>query len=102
MRDTDVLTEDTARDMIDSVGNAIEIVSKERSRFGAYQNRLEHAKKVNENTSENTSAAESRIRDTDMEEEMVKYAKENILMSAGQSILAQANASTQGVLTLIK
>ena len=66
------------------------------------QNRLEYTVKVDDNTSENLQSAESRIRDTDMAEEMVEYSKNNILAQAGQSMLAQANQSTQGVLSLLQ
>ena len=66
------------------------------------QNRLEYTVKVDDNTSENLQSAESRIRDTDMAEEMVNYSKNNILAQAGQSMLAQANQSTQGVLSLLQ
>ena len=82
--------------------NAISYISEERSRFGAYQNRLEHAKLIDDNISENTQSAESRIRDTDMSTEMVNYSKHNILEQAGQSMLAQANAMNQGVLTMLQ
>ena len=74
----------------------------DRSVFGAYQNRLEHAIKINDNTSENTQAAESLIRDTDMAKEMVKFSTQGILQQAGQSMLAQADQSNQGVLSLLK
>ena len=80
---------------------AITKVSTERSKLGALQNRLEHTINNLDTTSENTQAAESRIRDTDMASEMVEYSKNNILSQAGQSMLAQANQSTQGVLSLL-
>jgi flagellin len=80
---------------------AIDKVSTERSKLGAIQNRLEHTIANLDTTSENTSAAESRIRDTDMAKEMVTYSKNNILSQAGQSMLAQANQSTQGVLSIL-
>ena len=80
---------------------AIDTVSTERSKLGALQNRLEHTINNLDTTSENTQAAESRIRDTDMASEMVEYSKNNILSQAGQSMLAQANQSTQGVLSLL-
>ena len=82
--------------------NAIDQVSKMRSYFGASQNRLEHAYANNKNTEENTTAAESRIRDTDMAKEMVDFSKNNILAQVGQSMLAQANQSTQGILSLLQ
>ena len=85
-----------------SVQDAIEVVSKQRSAMGAIQNRLEHTIANLDTTSENTQSAESRIRDTDMASEMVTYSKNNILGQAGQSILAQANQSTQGVLSLLQ
>ena len=80
---------------------AIESVSKQRSELGALQNRLEHTINNLDTTSENTQAAESRIRDTDIAETMVDYSKNNILSQAGQSMLAQANQSTQGALSLL-
>jgi flagellin len=83
------------------VQNALERVSTMRSKLGATQNRLEHTIANLDTTSENTSAAESRIRDTDMAKEMVTYSKNQILVQAGQSMLAQANQSTQGVLSIL-
>jgi flagellin len=85
-----------------SVQAAISAVSTMRSKLGAIQNRLEHTIANLDNISENTQSAESRIRDTDMAEEMVEYSKNNILAQAGQSMLAQANQSTQGVLSLLQ
>ena len=85
-----------------SVQDAIEVVSKQRSAMGAIQNRLEHTIANLDTTSENTQSAESRIRDTDMASEMVTYSKNNILAQAGQSMLALANQSTQGVLSLLQ
>ena len=85
-----------------SVQDAIEVVSKQRSAMGAIQNRLEHTIANLDTTAENTQSAESRIRDTDMASEMVTYSKNNILAQAGQSMLAQANQSTQGVLSLLQ
>lgn len=85
-----------------SVQSAIEVVSKQRSAMGAIQNRLEHTIANLDTTSENTQSAESRIRDTDMASEMVTYSKNNILAQAGQSMLAQANQSTNGVLSLLQ
>jgi flagellin len=87
---------------IDAVQKAINKVSSQRSALGALQNRLEHTVANLDNVSENTSSAESRIRDTDMASEMVTYSKNNILAQAGQSMLAQANQSTQGVLSLLQ
>ena len=83
------------------IQKAISTVSSQRSSLGAVQNRLEHTIANLDTTSENTSAAESRIRDTDMANEMVEYSKNNILAQAGQSMLAQANQATQGVLSLL-
>ena len=84
-----------------AIQKAIDKVSTQRSNLGAIQNRLEHTINNLDTTSENTSAAESRIRDTDMAEEMVQYSKNNILSQAGNSMLAQANQQTQGVLSLL-
>ncbi len=86
---------------IDAIEDAIKSVSAQRSALGAVQNRLEHTIKNLDNVVENTTAAESRIRDTDMATEMVEYSKNNILAQAGQSMLAQANQSNQGVLSLL-
>ena len=77
-------------------------VSTQRSALGAIQNRLEHTIANADNVAENLTDAESRIRDTDMAEEMVRFSKNNILQQAGQSMLAQANQSTQGVLSLLQ
>lgn len=85
-----------------AVQNAINDVSSQRSALGALQNRLEHTIANLDNVAENTQAAESRIRDTDMASEMVEYSKNNILAQAGQSMLAQSNQSTQGVLSLLQ
>ena len=98
----DVMTEESATNSIDIVGMAKERISRVRSYYGAIQNRLEHTIKNLDNVVENTTAAESQIRDTDMASEMVKYTKNNILMQAGQSMLTQANQSTQGVMSLLQ
>ena len=95
-------TEDDATVAIDTISQAIQKVSTQRSNLGAVQNRLEHTIDNLDNVVENTTSAESRIRDTDMADEMVKYSKNNILTQAGQSMLAQANQSTQGVLSLLQ
>ena len=87
---------------IDTIAEAISKVSAQRSSLGAIQNRLEHTINNLDNVVENTTAAESQIRDTDMAEEMVEYSKNNILAQAGQSMLAQANQATQGVLSLLQ
>ena len=86
---------------IDAIASAIQKVSDQRSALGAVQNRLEHSIANLDNVVENTTAAESRIRDTDMADEMVRYSMNNILAQAGQSMLAQANQSTQGVLSIL-
>ena len=87
---------------VDAISDAISKVSSQRSSLGAVQNRLEHTINNLDNVVENTTTAESRIRDTDMASEMVNYSKNNILAQAGQSMLAQANQSTQGVLSLLQ
>ena len=87
---------------VDAISDAIAKVSSQRSALGAVQNRLEHTIDNLDNIVENTTTAESRIRDTDMAEEMVEYSKNNILAQAGQSMLAQANQSNQGVLSLLQ
>ena len=84
-----------------SFSDALQKVSEQRSSLGAVQNRLEHTIANLDNVVENTTSAESRIRDVDMAEEMVEYSKNNILAQAGQSMLAQANQATQGVLSLL-
>ena len=87
---------------IDSIADAIARVSAQRSSLGAIQNRLEHTINNLDNVVENTTSAESQIRDTDMAEAMVEYSKNNILAQAGQSMLAQANQATQGVMSLLQ
>lgn len=96
-----VKTTSTARAAIDNIGAAIKLVSARRSELGSIQNRLEHTIKNLDNVIENTTAAESSIRDTDMASEMVKYSNANILMQAGQAMLAQANQANSGVLALL-
>ena len=91
-----------AQTAIDNIQKSITALSTQRSTLGAIQNRLEHTTANLDNISENTQAAESRIRDTDMAEEMVTYSKNNILQQAGQSMLAQANQANQGVLSLLQ
>ena len=86
---------------IDAIADAVNRVSMQRSTLGAIQNRLEHTIKNVDNVVENTQSAESAIRDTDMATEMVKFSNNNILQQAGQSMLAQANQSNQGVLSLL-
>lgn len=92
----------TVTPLISIVNSAITMVSTQRSKLGALQNRLEHTIANADNTSENLQAAESRIRDVNMAEEMVTYSKNNILQQAAQSMLAQANQSTQGILSLLR
>ena len=94
-------TEADATAAIDRIAEAVSKVSSQRSSLGAVQNRLEHTIANLDNVVENTTSAESRIRDVDMAEEMVEYSKNNILAQAGQSMLAQANQATQGVLSLL-
>ncbi|NOW89438.1 flagellin [Clostridium beijerinckii] len=87
---------------ISSVNEAIKQVSTQRSKLGAYQNRLEHTIANLDNASENLQAAESRVRDVDMAKEMMEYSKNNILQQAAQSMLSQANQTPQGVLQLLR
>lgn len=100
--DISVMSEANCDDAMNRLGDAIEKVSSYRSLFGAQQNRLECAKAIDDNTAENTAIAESRIRDTDIADEMVNFSKSNILAQVGQSMLAQANKSNEGVLSLLK
>ena len=102
VKDVDLSTEEGATNAIDKIATAVSRVSNQRSALGAIQNRLEHTIANLDNVVENTTAAESRIRDTDMAKEMVTYSKNNILQQAGQSMLAQANQATQGVLSLLQ
>ncbi|MBQ2935210.1 MAG: flagellar hook protein, partial [Lachnospiraceae bacterium] len=89
------------KNAINTIAAAVKKVSTQRSALGAVQNRLEHTINNLDNVVENTTAAESQIRDTDMATEMVKYSNANILSQAGQSMLAQANQSNQGVLSIL-
>ncbi len=98
----DLSTQEGAQKATTTIDEAIKKVSEQRGRMGAIQNRLEHTIANLDTAAENTQNAESRIRDTDMAEEMVEYSKNNILAQAGQSMLAQANQSTQGVLSLLQ
>ena len=97
----DVTNQASASQAIKAYDMAIQMVSTERAKMGAMQNRLEHTIANLDTAAENTQTAESRIRDTDMASQMVEYSKNNILAQAGQSMLAQANQSTQGVLSLL-
>lgn len=96
-----VLTEDLATDSINIMGDTLSFLSENRSRIGAYQNRLEHTSLNLDNVVENTADSESKIRDTDMAGEMVRYSNNNILAQAGQSMLSQANAGRQNILSLL-
>ena len=98
----DLSKQETAKTATTTIDAAIKKVSKARGQMGAVQNRLEHTINNLDTAAENMQTAESRIRDTDMAEEMVNYSKNNILAQAGQSMLAQANQSNQGVLTLLQ
>ncbi|MDK2804606.1 MAG: flagellin [Peptostreptococcaceae bacterium] len=98
----DVSTAGKATAAITQINNAIESVSEERSKLGAYQNRLEHTIKNLDTSSENLQASESRIRDVDMAKEMMEFTKNNILQQAAQAMLAQANQAPQGVLQLLR
>ena len=99
---TDSDWNDAAKNEIDTIKGALEKISSWRSELGAKQNRLEHTINNLDNVVENTTAAESRIRDTDMATEMVKYSNANILAQAGQAMLAQSNTANQGVLSLLQ
>ena len=96
-----VTSHEQAKSTITNIKTALQSISTQRSDLGAIQNRLEHTIKNLDNVVENTQSAESAIRDTDMATEMVKYSNNNILAQAGQSMLAQANQSNQGVLSLL-
>ena len=98
----DLSKQESAKTATTTIDAAIKKVSAARGRMGAVQNRLEHTINNLDTAAENMQTAESRIRDTDMAEEMVEYSKNNILAQAGQSMLAQANQSTQGVLSLLQ
>lgn len=102
MEHTNARTIESAGRAIDEVKGALQMVSEQRSAFGAYQNRLEHAQNINSNVEENTQAAESLIRDTDIADTMMEYSVNNILMQAGTSMLTQANQSNQSILELLQ
>ena len=101
VNDVAVTSVSSAQTSIDKIKSGIEQVSKQRSALGALQNRLEHTINNLDNIVENTTSAESQIRDTDMATEMVRYSNNNILAQAGQAMLAQANQANQGVLSLL-
>lgn len=92
----------SAHDAIGSYDQAIQTISSYRAELGAVQNRLEHALSVNQNSAENLTAAESRIRDVDMAKEMMNQIKNSILLKAAQAMLAQANQQPQGILQLLR
>ena len=98
----DITTKESASAAITTVDNAIKGVSAERAKLGAVQNRLEYTTANLNNTSENLTAAESRVRDVDMAKEMMNFSKNNILSQAAQAMLAQANQQPQGVLQLLR
>ena len=102
IEDTNVLTVEDASNAINEVKAALQTVSEQRSLFGAYQNRLEHAYNINKNVEENTQASESMIRDADIADLMMEYSVNNILMQAGVSMLAQANQYNQTALRLLQ
>lgn len=102
INDLDVSTVDGANHALNAVHGALEKVSSNRSKIGAQQNRLEHTIANEQNVVENTTSAESRIRDTDMAKEMVEFSKGMILENVGQAMLAQANKSNQDVLSLLQ
>ena len=102
VNDLKMSTHESASQAMTTVTEAIKQVSKARSELGAIQNRLDYTINNLENYSENLTSAESNIRDTDMATEMVDYSKNNILQQAAQSMLAQANQSTQGVMSLLQ
>ena len=101
-KNVDLSTQASAQKATTAIDAAIKKVSAARGQMGAVQNRLEHTINNLDTASENLQTAESRIRDTDMAEEMVNYSKNSILAQAGQSMLAQANQANQGVLTLLQ
>ncbi|MBE1447429.1 flagellin [Paenibacillus sp. OAS669] len=99
---TDMSGVGTAASSLDNATAQIDVVAKARAQLGALQNRLEHTSNNLGTTTENLTAAESRIRDTDMAKEMVALTKNNILLQASQAMLAQANQQPQGVLSLLR
>ena len=100
--DIDISTQSGAQEAVDKIKSAINQVSAQRGALGALQNRLEHTINNLSVTTENITAAESRIRDVDMAQEMMAYTKNNILVQASQAMLAQANQIPQGVLQLLQ
>ena len=102
LKSSGVSCQSNAQNAISTIKAAIKAVNEQRSDLGAIQNRLEHTIKNLDNVVENTTAAESQIRDTDMASEMVEYSKKQILAQAGQAMLAQSNTANQGVLSLLQ
>lgn len=102
VKGVDVMSESAASAAIDIFDNAVKLVSSERSKLGALQNRLEHTTNNLQTANENLTSAESRIRDLDMAEAMTDFTRNNILNQAGQAMLAQANQLPQGILQLLK
>jgi flagellin len=102
VKDIDISSHDKAQSAIDTIDKALKTVSDERSKLGAYQNRLEYTIKNLDTSAENLQASESRIRDVDMAKEMMNFTKNNILKQAAQAMLAQANQAPQGVLQLLR
>ena len=102
LADTNVLTVKDSDNAINEIKAALETISDQRATFGAYQNRLEHARKINENSEENTQYAESVIRDADIADEMMEYSINSILSQAGTSMLTQANQQLSTVLQLLQ
>ncbi len=100
--DINVTTVKGCNQALGKTKNALEAINRQRSKIGSQQNRLEHTIANEDNIVENTAASESRIRDTDMAEVMVMHSMVNILQQAGQSVLAQANQSNQGVINLLR
>ena len=98
----DATGKNTSASLKENIDKAITAVTTQRSKLGAVQNRLEYTVKVDDNTAENLQSAESRIRDTDMADEMTRFSKESILQQAATSMLAQANQANQGVLSLLQ
>lgn len=102
LSNTNTLSREASLNAIDEIKTAMKVINSQRSDFGSYQNRLEHAHNVNKNSEENTQAAESVIRDTDMSKTMVEYSNNNILLQAGTAMLAQANQQPNLVLQLLQ
>ena len=100
MSNANTLTAEDAEASIDMVKKALRVISQTRSDFGAYQNRMEHTINNLDNVVENTQAAESEIRDTDMAKEMVAFSTTDIIQQAGQAMMANANQTQQGILSL--